>query len=68
MVAEGSDLRRRLGLNGENGVVAVGDVVAEGSDLRRRLGHDVCGGPWDPPPLWQREAISVGDLDSFLGS
>ena len=62
-MAEGSDLRRRLG-------PIVTDIthyrlsgVAEGSDLRRRLGPVgvAVGVALDVP--WQREAISVGDLD-----
>ena len=37
--------------------------VAEGSDLRRRLGQIELKQKQLQPFLWQREAISVGDLD-----
>ena len=37
--------------------------VAEGSDLRRRLGHCAWAFTIPKPTVWQREAISVGDLD-----
>ena len=115
LVAEGSDLRRRLGRNfracdycyayvWQREAISVGDLddallsppwqwrvrgrgkrspsetwtsgqtngsinftsVAEGSDLRRRLGHDLSLGYNIHGAEWQREAISVGDLDTKL--
>ena len=62
-VAEGSDLRRRLGLNNSTVCCGAGASVAEGSDLRRRLGLRVGVLVASGDGQWQREAISVGDLD-----
>ena len=66
-VAEGSDLRRRLGLGwGTDGPKTL-LTVAEGSDLRRRLGLQPHKDRLCRSLLWQREAISVGDLDILPG-